>query len=461
LLATIALASGSAASAPATERHFQYLARFPHFSANISKDAPGDIDTSLETALAREGKFVLIQREFELYAWQLFASLNWPGDGDAARGTGISAPNASVRWENWVSTASLKNVLASLDRDRDCNASLIAPNVPRPPTTRHLKSISTMSSDDLASIVANRDQDTPMLVDQNRNFVYYESLVDPNQVYYLCARGFLSREGKSRTDSISFPAGSAKEDWSGSYSIKLAWKVLDTSRGDDPSRYLHRSATILDLADDGHPYWHEAVVGLVGMHIAHKTESAPERIWATFEQIDNLDIDRVAHPGLRPAFFDPACVLCAVNSPAAAISRTPTQVARALPISAETQSLNAEAASVLAAKGSVLRYYRLIGVQWPGIAGDIASATPAALSNAVMETFNQPGPHIMVPTSRHQTAFAGGTASDQTVSLANTQASCMACHALAPSRMQPQAAATAQAAARGADFSWFLSLHLR
>ncbi|MGY4566966.1 hypothetical protein [Bradyrhizobium sp. USDA 3256] len=54
-------------------------------------------------------------------------------------------------------------------------------------------------------------------------------------------------------------------------------------------------------------------VGLVGMHIGHKSETSPQWIWATFEQIDNLDVDRVAHPNLRPSFFDPDCPLCTVN----------------------------------------------------------------------------------------------------------------------------------------------------
>ena len=50
-----------------------------------------------------------------------------------------------------------------------------------------------------------------------------------------------------------------------------------------------------------------------GMHIGHKSETSPQWIWATFEQVDNLDIDQVAHPNLRPSFFDPDCPLCTVN----------------------------------------------------------------------------------------------------------------------------------------------------
>ena len=41
-------------------------------------------------------------------------------------------------------------------------------------------------------------------------------------------------------------------------------------------------------------------MGLVGLHIAHKTQHAPQWIWSTFEQVDN-------YKGPDPSFNDPAC----------------------------------------------------------------------------------------------------------------------------------------------------------
>jgi hypothetical protein len=118
----------------------------------------------------------------------------------------------------------------------------------------------------------------------------------------------------------------------------------------------------MDQGPDGKPVQRTVKVGMVGMHIGHKSETSPQWIWATFEQINNLAVDAVAHPRLRASFNDPTCPLCAVNQePVVAKDgghpRTPVQVSRSIPIPEEKVALNAEVATALGRGKSVWQYY--------------------------------------------------------------------------------------------------------
>jgi hypothetical protein len=442
-----------------------YLAGFPKFNSSIKQVAPGDIDTLLKDKLTAQGEFVLVQREFELYAWQLFLAIS----GQQLLGSNISLSAAErsgvPKWQGWLSTAALVSLPKGNPIPPDICVKSTIEAVHPPSELRVLTDISTIST---ASVRLLRDSshilDAPV-IDQHGNFVFYESLIDPNQVDYICKHNLSSKAGQaelSRSGSgIDFPSGSMDTDWSGSYSIKLAWKILNASQGDDPTRYYAETAKVLDLSESGKPYWHTVFLGLVGMHIVHKTVSAPERIWATFEQADNLAVDRIANPKLKPSFFNPECQLCAENRASNPISaRQPTQIARTLPISAETESLNAQVHSVLASTGSVWQYYKLIGVQWPAIPGDATSATPPYLSNAVMETFVQPTPGSTPsttvsgshPVERPESKMTGGDPHD-----VSGQTSCMSCHARAPIAGGSHRQAGDLSKSNGGDFSWFLS----
>src|SRR5262249_53246338 len=146
----------------------------------------------------------------------------------------------------------------------------------------------------------------------------------------------------------------------------------------------------------------------------HKTDSSPQWIWATFEQVDNLSVDNVAHPKLKPSFFDPNCPTCVPNQqPTQASNGTwsnspPTQAWRAIPIPADKVALNDEARGALVRASSALRYYQLIDTQWPtepsakptppsaGLPGAIenkpgGNPTPVFLTNITMETYFQNG----------------------------------------------------------------------
>src|SRR6202041_128549 len=92
----------------------------------------------------------------------------------------------------------------------------------------------------------------------------------------------------------------------GAIEIKLAWKELGP--GDDPRRFYTRELTseVSEPPDaNGQPQSGKPPfkAGLVGMHISLRTESSPEWIWATFEQIDNVRQNPLEHGGMSHANF--------------------------------------------------------------------------------------------------------------------------------------------------------------
>jgi hypothetical protein len=165
------------------------------------------------------------------------------------------------------------------------------------------------------------------------------------------------------------------------------------------------------------PTWKPVTVGLVGFHIAQKTETSPQWIWSTFEHVDNVAVNRLQEittedgtkRRLQASFNDAECEWCPVNIPVPpgkdGIRRT--QVTRLVAAPRETQALNAQMQAALAKAGSKLRFYEMIGVQWPtkpdakpesgaaypGAVANLSGGVPLMtyLANSVMETFSQVG----------------------------------------------------------------------
>jgi hypothetical protein len=197
--------------------------------------------------------------------------------------------------------------------------------------------------------------------------------------------------------------------------VKAAWKILGTQ--DDPSHFHTTKALVFtpDPAGGSAGRCVAQTVGLVGLHVAHKTANSPQWAWSTFEHIENAPTDAEVTSGRfksRYNFFDPKCKACNVNAAAerpwnpVAQDRPPTQVVRlnviprAAQASAATQNKAAQGLFAKVNSKSVWRFYELISTQWPTDPGNAATCTanpanpagspaPAFLANATLETFVQ------------------------------------------------------------------------
>ena len=417
-----------------------YLANFPNFSPGPVPQLPGDVDMTLKQKLEKARQFAQLQREFDLYSWQMFLALNWPTDD-----RGRSAPRledagfGAPRWTLWNDSTSIFRADGArpemCDKPAAARGLVLSRNLDLPVspglpafqlaqvgsvnhrTTRFLGTISAVGDRNVANLGSDTGQAfTGPLIDQNGNFVYYQIMIDPNEVGYLCENKLYNINGQvaftGAGGKVDMPTGRPDQPWSGSFELKFAWKILLPGK-DDFSRFFVQDAVVMDQGPDGKPVQRKAKVGMVGMHIGHKSETSPQWIWATFEQIDNLAVDAIAHPKLRASFNDPGCPLCAVNQePVVAkdgsYPRTPVQVSRSIPIPEDKVALNAQVAAALGRGKSVWQYYQLIDTQWPTSAGTAVSAadsglpqsvankpgglpTPVFLTNITMETYFQSG----------------------------------------------------------------------
>ena len=100
-----------------------YLAAFPNFAPDITAQFPGDVDVSLKTRLEKEQKFAEVQREFDLYSWQLFLALNWPTDNEGKAApkltdTALKRPKGTRLAVTFVSLTLPDSVRSSLPKGR-------------------------------------------------------------------------------------------------------------------------------------------------------------------------------------------------------------------------------------------------------------------------------------------------------------------------------------------------------
>ncbi len=492
-----------------------YLDAFPDFEPELTpQQLPGDVDIALKHNLDDQKEFSLVQRLFDLWSWQAFISLNWPTDAGGKR---IVAPGGDSTeppaWSLW--TGSTRVFLPHGAKPPACGtgaaleASAASPEIVLarglPPLripavdTRRVRLLavtSAVNSDSaLVPLSETAQAFSGPIIDQNGNFVFYEILIDSHELDYICENTLYSIAGQqdfAKTHrAVDLPSGVDTEDASGAFEIKLAWKILAPD-ADDPDRYITEEA-LIPAAGGGALPPAPVKVGLVGMHIAHKSASSKQWIWATFEQVDNLDVDTVAHPYLKPSFFDPDCAICVPNQQPAKTgvnswATTPkTQIVRSIPIPADKRALNRQAEAALAQAGSPLQFYQLIDTQWPtdpsapptpwnaGLPDAVnnksgGNPTPVFLTNVTMETYFQ-GP---TTTACQAEELATGTvcppspwASATTPNNKSTTVdmtpifgteSCMGCHSSASFHgAQPIVPSGVDTLQLTGDFSWLFS----
>jgi hypothetical protein len=127
------------------------------------------------------------------------------------------------------------------------------------------------------------------LTGQNHHVVFYEkrinrdvfSYIEGNQLYDASNQAtFAASVGIDLPDGTATYSQYGKD---GSMIFKAAWIELP-----DPSQWIYfktSKAYVIDPGSNGQPRL--ATMGLVGLHIIHKTAKSPQFVWATFEHVRN------------------------------------------------------------------------------------------------------------------------------------------------------------------------------
>jgi hypothetical protein len=384
-----------------------------------------------------DGDLPAAQTLFDLFSWKVFIALNWPANADGEadpKGTFGDSQRPKV-WESWIGSSEIFKADGSKPREWS--------GKPAAAKLDHWKAGWRQHS----TVDQGKQAFSGPLVDQRGNWLHYQALINHTEYDYLVRNELYNLEGQAHFTNeniIEFPIDTAEKP--GAIELKFAWKRL--TKDDDESRYLVREFPVVTYrppgagvapdeglktgkADPNAPA-KPVKLGLVGMHVAMRTVSSPQWIWATFEHIDNTRVDKstvkkghaVPMPSLsRPD--DPFALLGANMLPATnagpkdatgaftdwdeTIPMNPVEVLRLVPPPTATAEVNSIAQSLLGGKNSALEYYELIGTQWPthpkapAVAGGQGSApesisrkmpgqvVPVYLVNTTMETYFQKG----------------------------------------------------------------------
>ncbi len=383
-----------------------------------------------------------LQGTVDLYSWITFLAVNWPaGQGTCAANTSsnilTSPPNpvwmtylqdsdvfvaANQTPANWCFTPSnkaaktgallAKQQLAAQRSFRlahlPAKVRALAAKHPEVQLFLH-RSTKTETRTGMAKLAA--DGQNPglnevlqatqdVLVDQNGRWARFTVGMNLDEYTYIMSKTLWTKAGQSSAGAISFPVTPT-----GSMEFKSAWKVLGAN--DIPSHFVTASAIVYnDVNGDVSPGKNPVTVGLVGLHIIHKTASQSRWLWSTFEQVEND----------TKSFYNPNCPAsqCPPNTPTVTNpltalelnaqgkpNYTPAQVVAVTPTSAQT--LNSSFQTLLA--GTPWAYYQLISTQWVGEAG--TAPKPSQLGNSVQETFLAPGTFYSCMTCHSSAMLAG------------------------------------------------------
>jgi hypothetical protein len=360
----------------------------------------------------------------DLYSWLTFVAVNWP----VAAGTCTADPNATIlsgtqnpTWltflsndevfvpapqtpENWCySPGAGGGTQAKLSAEAAEAARHKAKLAHLPPKVRKLAQEhpevqlflhhNAKGHDLLASITRVKaaaadpqlqsilDATGEPVTDQNGRFVRYTINIGQDEYSYIMAQSLWKKSGQ--TANLSFPYSGSSPTEIGAMEFKAAWKVLGAN--DNPAHFFTQTAIVYnDENGSPSPGKNPVTVGLVGLHITHKTKKQQKWLWSTFEQVEND----------TQSFFNPKCSAtdCPPNvetatqpyfelNPDGTPHNKPVQVVPAVQTTAE--SLNKTFQGLL--PNTPWTYYKLISTQWVGELGN--APKPAKLGNSVLETF--------------------------------------------------------------------------
>ncbi|MFI0843229.1 hypothetical protein [Mesorhizobium sp. IMUNJ 23232] len=326
---------------------------------------------------------------FDDYSWRAFLALVWPAkDGERGK-PDLSAPIGKAgsplvfetfksEWEIFQRDGAVPAGWNEIGSENPCAMAGL--------TSKDLVLAAFSKFANVGQAGAAGDLVGP-LVGQNKTYVRFQTAFNQVEFDHIVDRKLYRRENVS---NVVFENGAVD--------LKASWILMDGVA--NPERFYTRHAFVMNLETDK---CEDRLVGLVGLHIVHKTPSRPQWIWSTFEHADNVPEsggtghgasfnagDGVKMPDSNPFNFPPS-----PQAPA------PFNVERIKPIHSQTEATNARYREALAAGGSVWQNYKLVMTQWPltpnapEIDGKPPNTFPGkgtdttSFANTTLETFEQ------------------------------------------------------------------------
>nr|WP_300311499.1 hypothetical protein [Halomonas sp.] len=351
-----------------------------------------------------------LQHDFDVFSWQSFIALNWPATADGQPNNDMvigQDPGGPVVWQSWRESRSI--FLPGGAQPPAWGQGSAVPEVCQgidpdsiPPGTLHLTQVGK-TPDVLDE--SEEPFETGPLIDQNGQYTRYEILTNETMFNYVLDNQLYSKAGQQtfdKTNDVAFPSSNTKTQEVGSIMLKAAWIIMGGKY--DETKY-HTSYALVYNNPAEQPGVKPACslekVGLVGFHIAHKTQKEPQWVWSTFEHVANVPTQHEKPQLSAYNFYDASCTDCPVNEPPPRpwnpgnSHSPPSQIERVIPITADTKALNElyHKALSTAVPDSVWVNYELVSTQWPTNAKSTTDPTgvpaPSFLANTTLETYIQ------------------------------------------------------------------------
>ena len=384
----------------------------------LSSKIPGDAQFgSLPPNATNEQKLLAIQGDFDIYSWNTFIALNWPplpnGNGDPSKTIGQNGDNDTV-WEHYRDVSDI--FLPGGKKPTYNGPPGVVPAQCKASYKPGMRIISQVGKTPTVLTDFSQPFNTGPLIDQNGNYTRYEILVNKPMFDYILSNTLYSKAGqKVFSGTVKFPCGVLNGP-EGAIMVKSSWKVINQA---DKNRFHTQTVLVYSPASQNPKYpasCSTKLMGLVGLHIGHKTNSGAQWLWSTFEHVDNAPTEAdVASKKFKSQYnyYNPNCT--AANCPPNAVPPRPwyptkvssfhSQVVRMNMFKGNefafesAAARNADALKLLlgVSSSSVWQNYELISTMWPtntgqcvANAGDpLGTPAPNFLANTTLETYIQ------------------------------------------------------------------------
>lgn len=362
-----------------------------------------------------------LQRGFDFYSWLTFIAMNSPADGKVI-GTGPRpGGDAPTKWEDLQNYRPLANVMLPHGAKPEWGTRIV------PDACSKLDGPGKIVFQ-LGEEAFNQPFKSGPLIDQDGQFALFDILMNRPMFDFILKHDLYSKAGQQKVDEtdkakfpqgrVEFPIGSdpsgAAPGRMGAIMLKVSYRILDPQKDQNLLGQFHTSDALVYFpgppATKTGPACVEKKLGLVGFHVGHKTNFAPQWVWTSFEHVSNVpDADDVASGPLLPRynFFNAAC-----KNDCPVVNDTPpqpwdpdvtlkfqgdykSQVVRQKmipsPVLKEVAELNESFRGIL--KGTVWENYVLLATQWPSDAASktdpLGAPAPTYLANSTLETYSQ------------------------------------------------------------------------
>ena len=293
--------------------------------AAVASTPPAPCDPASEPWIyPREADNVDSAESWARFAWDGFVAINWPqleGGSPGEPDTGVTicdTPGGRPAFLQWMQKGQL--LLPGGESPGTWDEPTYATPMYTPedggPTLPLLGALSKSSEVDLVDEFAEAFSRRP-LIDQNGNYVLYQIFLNRSEFEYISQNGYYDAVNQYAAFQPGghfkgFPATGLPgdfepqidlPDWAqqGAIELKASWKQLDQAEIDS-GRFFMQDVYYASNITAADPPCGPVTVGLVGLHVLQLTEFTKSTwFWATFEQVDNVDM-LPGNPNGTPSF---------------------------------------------------------------------------------------------------------------------------------------------------------------